>query len=123
MISSTEPAVRPVDAEVARARAAVYVAFSASGFAVASWAARIPQVKHAVDPAGGALGWALLSLAVVWVIPLPLAGIIVPRIGAAATITVMAVVLALGLGTVAIGYRHGVAPVVAGLWLVGFSNG
>jgi predicted MFS family arabinose efflux permease len=123
MISSTEPAVRTVEVEVARARTAVYIAFSASGFAFASWAARIPQVKHALALDPGSLGLVLLSLAVGSVISLPLAGIIVTRIGAASTITIMALVLAVGLGTVAIGYRHGVVPVVVGLWLVGFSNG
>jgi MFS family permease len=121
---STEPAVPTVDEpEVVRARLAVYVAFIGSGFAFASWASRIPQVKQALALDPGQLGLVLLSIAVGSVIALPLAGMIVTKLGAATTITIMAVVLAVGLGTVAIGHRHGVFPVVVGLFLLGFGNG
>jgi fucose permease len=97
---STEPAVPTVDEpEVVRARLAVYVAFIGSGFAFASWASRIPQVKQALALDPGQLGLVLLSIAVGSVIALPLAGMIVTKLGAATTITIMAVVLAVGLGT------------------------
>lgn len=123
MVSTTRPAVRPIDPEVVRARVAVYVAFTGSGFAFASWASRIPQVKQTLGLDPGQLGLVLLSIAIGSVIALPLAGMIVIKAGASATITVMAVVLAAGLATVAIGIHHGVPPVVVGLFLVGFGNG
>ncbi len=57
------------------------------------------------------------------VIALPVAGIVVTRLGPARTILAMSVLLAVGLATVAVGHTHGVPPVVAGLFLVGFGNG
>ena len=99
------------------------MAFFGSGFAFASWASRIPQVRDALGLEPGALGLVLLALAVGSVIALPVAGIVVTRLGPARTILAMSLLLAVGLATVAIGHRHGVPPVVAGLFLVGFGNG
>ena len=120
---STKPAGRTLEPDLVRARFAVYVAFTGSGFAFASWASRIPQVKQTLGLDPGQLGLVLLSIAIGSVIALPLAGIIVTRVGAATTITVMAVVLSVGLAVVAVGHHHGVPPVVVGLFLVGFGNG
>ena len=68
---------------------AVFVAFFASGFAFASWASRIPQVRDALGLDPGALGLVLLALAVGSVIALPVAGVVVTRLGAARTILAM----------------------------------
>ena len=106
-----------------RAARAVFVAFFGSGVAFASWASRIPQVRDALGLEPGALGLVLLALAVGSVIALPVAGIVVTRLGPARTILAMSVLLAVGLATVAVGHTHGVPPVVAGLFLVGFGNG
>ena len=65
----------------------------------------------------------LLAIAIGSVIALPLAGIIVTKVGASATIMAMAGLLASGMATVAIGHHHGVPPVVVGLFLMGFGNG
>jgi MFS family permease len=112
-----------VDPTVLRARRAVYIAFSSCGFAFASWASRIPQVKHslALDP--GQLGLVLLSIAVGSTIALPLAGMMVTRVGASRTVASLSVVLSIGLATVAVGQNYGVTPVVIGLFLFGFSTG
>jgi predicted MFS family arabinose efflux permease len=106
-----------------RAVRAVFVAFFASGFAFASWASRIPQVRDALGLDPGRLGLVLLAVAIGSVIALPVAGIVVTRLGAARTILAMSILLAAGLATVAIGHPHGVPPVVVGLFLVGFGNG
>jgi len=106
-----------------RAARAVFVAFFASGLAFASWASRIPQVRDALGLEPGALGLVLLAVAVGSVIALPVAGVVVTRLGPARTILAMSVLLAAGLATVAIGHSHGVPPVVVGLFLVGFGNG
>ena len=106
-----------------RAARAVFVAFFGSGVAFASWASRIPQVRDALGLEPGALGLVLLALAVGSVIALPVAGVVVTRLGPARTILAMSVLLAVGLATVAIGHSHGVPPVVAGLFLMGFGNG
>ena len=106
-----------------RAVRAVFVAFLASGFAFASWASRIPQVRDALGLDPGALGLVLLALAVGSVVALPVAGMVVTRLGAGRTILLMSLLLAAGLVTVAVGHHHGVLPVVVGLFLVGFGNG
>jgi predicted MFS family arabinose efflux permease len=111
------------DRTLSRAVTAVYVAFIGSGFAFASWASRIPQVrdKLGVTPAG--LGLVILCVAVGSIISIPLSGMIVARIGEARTVSIMTCVLTGGLVTVAIGCNFGVAPVAIGLFLLGVGNG
>jgi predicted MFS family arabinose efflux permease len=109
--------------QVATASKATYAAFIGSGFAFASWASRIPQVRDQLALSSAELGLLLLAIAVGSLIALPLAGVIVHRLGSRQTVTVMAVVLGVGLLTVALGYLIGVVPVVVGLFLVGFANG
>src|SRR3954470_10693293 len=94
-----------------RATLAVYGVFIASGFAFASWASRIPQVRDALELSPRALGLVLLAIAAGSVISMPLAGVVVARLGTARTIVVMAATAAVGLATAAVGYRLGVAPV------------
>jgi predicted MFS family arabinose efflux permease len=118
----TTTAVQVDDPEVLRARRAVFVAFIASGFAFASWASRIPAVRDTLKLDPGRLGLVLLAIAIGSVVALPLAGLVVTRVGAARTIAAMALLLALGLAIVGIGHRH-VDAVVVGLFLVGFGNG
>jgi MFS family permease len=113
----------PADAATIRARRAVYVAFIGSGFAFASWIARIPDLRHQLDASPSVLGLVLLSAALGSLTALPLAGMIVTRLGAARTVASMATVIAIGLATVALGYAVGFLPVVVGLFLIGFGNG
>jgi predicted MFS family arabinose efflux permease len=108
---------------VQRATRAVYVAFISSGFAFASWAARIPQVRDRLGVTPGQLGLILLCIAIGSIVALPTSGLVVSRIGEARTVSVMSVVLAVGLAATAIGYTVGVAPVCVGLFLVGLGNG
>jgi fucose permease len=108
---------------VRRAKQAVYAVFIASGFAFASWASRIPQVRDGLGLDPKSLGLVLLATAVGSLVALPLAGVVVARLGAARTILVMSLVMAAGLSATAIGYGYGVAPVVAGLFLAGFGLG
>jgi fucose permease len=105
------------------ATGAVYAVFILSGFAFASWASRIPQVRDALGLSPRGLGLVLLAIAVGSVTSMPLAGLVVARLGTARTITVMALVAAAGLVTAGLGYPAGVAPVVAGLFALGVGNG
>ena len=111
------------DAGLRRATLAVYAVFFGAGFAFASWASRIPQVRDGLHLSPGSLGLLLLSIAAGSVMALPLAGMVVARLGAARTIVVMALLTAVGLSIAAIGYRFGVTPVVVGLFLLGVGNG
>jgi MFS family permease len=108
---------------VGSARNAVYVVFIAAGFAFASWAARIPQVRSELRVTPGVLGLILLSIAIGSTIAMPLSGLVITRIGERRTVLVMSLISALGLATVAVGYQHGIPLVVTGLFLFGFGTG
>jgi fucose permease len=102
---------------------AVFVAFIASGFGFASWASRIPQVRDVLHVRPAQLGLILLAVAVGSIIALPVAGIVVTRLGTARSIAVMSLILAVGLATIGVGVRFGAVPVAVGLFLLGFGNG
>lgn len=102
---------------------AVYAVFILSGFAFASWASRIPSVRDSLELSPRSLGLVLLAMAAGSVIAMPLAGVVVGRLGTARTITAMALLGAAGLALVGAGQSIGVAPVVVGLFLFGAGNG
>ncbi|GAA3394388.1 MFS transporter [Cryptosporangium minutisporangium] len=110
-------------AEVTGAVRATYLAFAVSGFIMASWAARIPQVRDRLDLDASRLGLVLLCLAFGSVVALPLAGWVVSRFTSRRTVAAMALLTTVGLLAIAFGQLAGVAPVVVGLFLVGFANG
>src|SRR5690606_9735765 len=60
---------------------ASFAAFTATGVSFSTWASRIPQVQDALALTPKALGLVLLALAAGSVVALPLAGIVVARIG------------------------------------------
>jgi len=113
----------PTRSAVDAAVLATYAAFISTGFAFASWASRIPQVRDrlALDPSE--LGLVLLAIAAGSVIALPLSGVIVSRFGSRRTVQAMALLDTVGLLVIAFGSEVGVAPVVAGLFLFGFGQG
>lgn len=117
----TAPAPSPQ--RVRAATAATYAAFIGSGFAFASWASRIPQVRDRLELDPAALGLVLLAIAAGSLLALPLSGPVVARFGSARTVTAMAALLGVGLTTAALGSLVGVVPVVIGLFLLGFANG
>jgi MFS family permease len=119
-------AAPPVPTDAVRLRSAnraTGAAFIGSGFAFASWASRIPQVRDHLALSPARLGLVLLSIAAGSVIALPLAGPVISRLGSRRTVMAMAVLLALGLAAVALGYLAGLVPVVIGLFVLGFANG
>jgi fucose permease len=106
-----------------RATAAVFAVFILSGFTFASWASRIPQLRDALGLSPRGLGLVLLATALGAVSSMPLSGMIVGRLGAARTITVLTLVAAAGLVIVGVGSRVGVAPVAVGMFTLGVGNG
>ena len=110
-------------ADLPRATRAVYLTFIAAGFAYASWAARIPQIKEHLEVTPGVLGLVLLCNAVGSLVSMPVTGFVVSRIGEARSVAIMAVVGAIGLAGVAVGYQLGVPFVAAAFVVVGFGNG
>jgi MFS family permease len=111
------------DAAVQRARNAVYVAFIGAGFAFASWASRIPQVRAQLHVSPGVLGLILLCAAIGSAVAIPLAGLVVVRFGEAVTVTITSLISVAGLAVIALGYRHGIVWVAAGLFGLGFGTG
>lgn len=97
--------------------------FGSNGFALASWAARIPQVKARLGLGPAQLGLVLLSIAAGSVIALPLSGPVVSRLGTRLTVAGAAIVCGAGLIVAAVGVGFGVAAVVTGLFAVGVGNG
>jgi MFS family permease len=109
--------------EVRAASRAVYAAFGLSGFATASWASRIPQIRDELHLSPSRLGLVLLSLALGSIVSLLMAGQIVARFGSRATVRTMAALLGVALSGAGLGYHLGIPPVVLGLLLFGFANG
>lgn len=113
----------PTTEQLGAATKATYVVFAGSGFAFASWAARIPQVRTHLHLDPSRLGLVLFSIAVGSVIALPLSGPLVARIGPRRAVASMALLLSVGLAIVSIGYLVGVPLLVVGLFLLGMANG
>src|SRR3954454_13834379 len=91
------PSTRPDASAAARA---TYAAFIGCGFAFASWASRIPQVRDGLHLAPAALGRVLLTLAAASIPALDLAGVIVRRFPSRRTVAAMAVVMPVALPAV-----------------------
>lgn len=102
---------------------AVFAVFVGMGVGASSWASRIPQVRDELDLTPKALGFAILGVAIGSLVSLPLAGIVVHRLGAERTIRIMSVVCAAGIAMMGVGVQIGLAPVVGGLVVAGFGNG
>lgn len=118
-----QPAAGPADATVRNARNAVYVVFISFGFASAAWAAQIPQVRSALQVTPGVLGLILLCSAIGPAVAIPLTGLAIQRFGEALVVAASGVIAAAGLAVVAVGYRHGIGPTAAGLFVYGFGSG
>jgi fucose permease len=122
-VTTTDAHRAPTARQVRTATRATYAAFIGAGFAFASWASRIPQVRSRLDLDPSALGLVLLALAAGSVIALPLSGPLIARAGSRRTVAVMSVVLGLSMAVIAVGSVTGVAVLVVGLFLMGLSNG
>jgi predicted MFS family arabinose efflux permease len=109
--------------DVRAAARATYVAFVGAGVGLASWAARIPQIRDGLGLTPSQLGLVLLAIAAGSIVALVLAGQIVTLFGSRRTVTAMAALFGVSLTATAVGFRYGVAPVVVGLAFFGFANG
>ena len=79
------------------ARNAVLATFAVSGFAFASWASRIPSIREQLALTPGELGRMLLIGALGSVLALPFAGRVITAFGAARTVMIGVVTVAVGL--------------------------
>ncbi|MEZ5375116.1 MAG: MFS transporter [Acidimicrobiales bacterium] len=123
MITTSETPPTVHDSSVRRAVAATYLSFGGAGFLIASWAARIPQIRDRLGLEPSELGLVLLSLAVGSLVSLAYAGPLITAVGPAKTVKLMAMLVTPALVTVGVGYRVGVVPVTIGLFMIGLSAG
>ena len=114
-----------VSPAVLTARNAVLATFFLNGFAFATWASRIPSVRHALGLGPAQLGLLLLAASVGAVLALPSSGGSVQRVGARRVVRTAAGVEAVGLLLVAVGagVLETVPLTAVGLFLVGFGTG
>jgi MFS family permease len=120
-VATRETTKAPAQPWLAAATRATYAAFIGCGFAFASWASRIPQVRDRLHLTSAELGLVLLTLAAGSITALLLAGVIVSRFHSRRTVIAMAALAGAALAAVAVGYLAGVVPVVIGLFVFGFS--
>ncbi len=108
-----------------RARTADLLVFAMSGFALASWMSRVPDVKDALALTPGRLGLLMLSISVGSLIGLPVAGRVAHRFGAAGAVRLGSVLAMPGLMLAALAVRLDISPwlLIPGLLLVGLGNG
>jgi fucose permease len=110
---------------VIAARNGVAAVFGLNGLAVASWFARVPAAKDALDLTAGELGLLMLTLSAGAVLALPVAGMVAHRLGAARTVATAGLSMAAGLvlAGVAAGAWGWIPAVGMGLFAIGFGAG
>jgi MFS family permease len=111
-----------VHAPVAAAIRATNIVFACCGFLLASWVARIPQLRDHLNLDSTQLGWVLLGAAAGALVSRPLSGAIVIRLGQRRTVAVTGVLAAIGLVVVGVGDFTELAVLVAGLLIIGFAG-
>jgi fucose permease len=116
----TDPTVAPRPT-ADRARRAVGWVFAINGLTFASWASRLPAVRDGLGLNPGDLGLVIFSLSLGAVLALPLSGLVVHRLGPAASVRLTVVVAEVGLATV--GLARVVPVLVAGLFTLGVASG
>lgn len=115
--------VTPSPSSLQQAKISTYIVFIAAGFALSTWASRIPQIKDALGLNSADWGLVLLAMAAGSVSALPATGAIINWIGPKGTVRIFSVVASLALAAVGLGYLVGVWPVVIALFLFGFGAG
>ncbi|MGC4758023.1 MFS transporter [Micromonospora trifolii] len=127
------PTSRPVAPDIASptlrtvrlARNGVAVTFTLNGLAVGSWFSRVPAVREALDLSAGRLGLLLLAMSVGALLAMPTSGLLAQRFGAARTVTMATVLVAVGLTVAGLGatMSGSFAIVALGLVALGYGSG
>lgn len=123
MTSSNNQKNAQPDPQLKAAIVSVFVAFIGAGILMSTWAARIPQLKAALDMDAALWGLVLLSMAAGSVSALSVTGLIINKVGEKRTVQIFSILGGLGMVGVGLGYVGGVVPVVIALYLFGFGIG
>jgi len=91
--------VKPVQSQSSpnRIRLAVSLFYFGQGIAFASWASRIPDIKHSLNLSDGELGTILLALPLGQLLTMPISGSLVTRYGSKTILTITAPLYVLAL--------------------------
>lgn len=124
-VDGTSPSPARPRRELVAWRNAIFAIFFLSGFGLASWVARLPAVRDAVELSTQGVGLVILAGSIGAIVGLVAAPPLMARFGARLGMTGVLVLAAVGLVLVGIG--GSVAPsvtlVAIGLVLFGFGNG
>jgi MFS family permease len=97
---------------------AVSAVFFVNGLVFANWVARVPAIKDAVGAGAGALGLALLCIALGSLITMPIAGRLCERIGSDRAVALSGVAIAAAI----VGPAHATDPASLGLALAAYGG-
>ncbi|MGB4136623.1 MAG: MFS transporter, partial [Microbacterium sp.] len=108
-----------------RWRAAIFTIFLASGLSIATWAARVPDIKTALEIDKAQIGVILLGMGISSIIGISTSPAVMARTGARRGMLILMLTFAVGIALIGLGTNVlGSLPVViAGLALFGFGNG
>src|SRR4051794_27144742 len=111
--------------QVTAARNAVVVSFFLNGATLATWVARLPEIRHRLDLTNGELGTVLLSGSIASIIGLTGAGKLIERRGAATTVRLGVVIDTVGVVAIALGavVIDSAVAVAGGLFVWGLGMG
>jgi fucose permease len=106
------------------ARTGVAVVFGLNGLGVASWFARVPAARDALDLSAGRLGMLLLAMSAGAILAMPTSGVVTHRLGPRRTVTVAVVIAAGGLALAGLGGSLASIVVVGlGIFALGYGSG
>jgi MFS family permease len=120
----TESALRP-RRELVAWRNAIFVIFTLSGLSIATWAARLPEIKANLDVSTGSIGILILGMSAGSILGLMASAWLMVRLGARSGMVLSLGFVAVGLVLIGIGAGVLFSPalVFVGLALFGFGNG
>jgi MFS family permease len=121
---SASHALRPRN-ELVAWRNAIFVIFTLSGLSIATWAARLPEIKANLDVTTGSIGILILGMSAGSIVGLMASAWIMARFGARTGMVLSLSCVAIGLVLIGIGAGVVFSPalVFVGLALFGFGNG
>ncbi|EGJ72785.1 putative major facilitator superfamily MFS-1 (plasmid) [Streptomyces sp. Tu6071] len=93
------------------------------GLAGATWASRLPQIRDRMDLDAAAVGLLLLLLGVGGLVALPLAGLLVTRVGPRRAVTTVGAFVGAGLAAVSTGFALWPPLLLIGLFVLGTATG
>ncbi|MET0673701.1 MAG: MFS transporter [Microbacterium pygmaeum] len=108
-----------------RWRTAIFAIFLASGLSIATWAARVPDIKDEIGVDNAQLGLMLLAGGIASILGVTVSSVILARFGARRGMLGAMILFGLGVAVIGIGAEVLASPIVVtvGLLLWGFGNG